>query len=169
MKLREFSNIGFPSRHNKKTKLFGLIHIAIFILTLSGVLHAEIYKWTDENGNVQFGDNPGVGVKAEKIEIKEASPAGIDQEVKKRLEKQEKLLKVLDEERNEKEEIKLAKEKEKEKRKKNCARFRDYKKRLDASGPIYDLDEEGNRVYFSEEENKAERQRVERLVREWCD
>lgn len=30
----------------------------IFILLASSNLHAEIYKWTDKNGKVRFGDQP---------------------------------------------------------------------------------------------------------------
>ena len=156
------------------TGLFQLVLVFI-LFTLAGPasVYAEIYKWVDKDGNVQFGDKPEKGVEAEEVEIKEASPAAADPEARKRMEYQEKLLKVMEEERKQQnEEKRVAREKEeKEKtlRKRNCAEARDYKRTLDASGPIYKLDEEGNRVYLSEEENRAERQRAVELVRKWCD
>ena len=135
--------------------------------------NAEIYKWVDENGNVQFGDKPAADTDAEKVIIKEAAPVSTDPDAKALIERQNKLLRIMEEERRENEkERKLAREKEKkekETRKENCALAIDYKRNLDVSGPIYDLDEEGNRVYLTEEENKAERQRAEEQVAKWCD
>ena len=120
-------------------------------------LHAEIYKWIDKNGNVHFGDKPDEDAdNVESVEIRQSTPRS-DPVLERRLDEQNKVLKVLEEDRE-----------EREVRKKKCDWARDYKRRLDSAGPIYKLDKEGNRVYFNEEENKAERRKVEDLLRKWC-
>ena len=88
--------------------------------------------------------------------------------MEERLNNRNKVLKVLEEEREEREEDKAHMDEEKEVRMKNCNLARKSKKRLDAVGPIYKLDGRGNKVFLDEEENKAERRRVEELVRKWC-
>lgn len=45
--------------------------ILALMLVFSAVASAEIYKWTDENGQVHFGDRPTESVKAETVEIRE--------------------------------------------------------------------------------------------------
>jgi len=32
--------------------------LTAFLLLLAGLSHSEIFKWTDQNGQVHFGDNP---------------------------------------------------------------------------------------------------------------
>ena len=45
--------------------------LAILLLVLiAGQVQAEIYKWVDENGKVQFSDKPNPLAKSEKIEVK---------------------------------------------------------------------------------------------------
>lgn len=173
MNMDKLPDIDLLPGKNGGTPSFSLfIGLIFFVFTIATNLHAEIYKWIDKDGNVQFGDKPGKDVQAEQVKIKESSPVSTDPESQKRREAEEKLLKVMvDDREQEEEEKRLAKEKtqkDKETRKRNCAQARDYKRTLDASGPIYDLDEEGNRVYLSEEENKAERQRAEEMVKQWC-
>ena len=131
-------------------------------------LHAEIYKWIDKNGNVHFGDKPDEDAdNVESVEIRQSTPRS-DPVLERRLDEQNKVLKVLEEDREEREADREKADKEREVRKKKCDWARDYKRRLDSAGPIYKLDKEGNRVYFNEEENKAERRKVEDLLRKWC-
>ena len=44
-------------------------YLLLIFLLLSPSLNADIYKWTDENGNVHFGDTPRVEDNAEKIVV----------------------------------------------------------------------------------------------------
>lgn len=46
------------------------------ILTFSMMPHAQIYKWTDKNGNVHFGDNPPENVEANPV----SQPTGPSEE-----------------------------------------------------------------------------------------
>lgn len=50
--------------------------VFIFILLISGIpvsswnSQAEVYKWTDENGQVHFGDTRPIEIKSEQVTIK---------------------------------------------------------------------------------------------------
>ncbi|HZI84360.1 MAG TPA: DUF4124 domain-containing protein [Casimicrobiaceae bacterium] len=54
----------------------GLV-IALCALTLAAPAAAALYKWTDENGRVVYGDTPPAGVKAERVNAA-APPANPD-------------------------------------------------------------------------------------------
>mgnify|MGYP002624697585 CR=1 FL=1 len=68
---------------------------------LSASLNAAVYKWTDENGNVVYGDKPP-SKNADRIKI-QSSPE-LDNATLERLENQQKLLDVMQQERDNKEE-----------------------------------------------------------------
>ncbi len=60
-------------------------HIPTVLLTLvtglvsANALAGEIYKWTDENGLVHFGDRPPQGQQAQSISTPEAAPPDDDE------------------------------------------------------------------------------------------
>ncbi len=57
--------------------------ILLLGLALCGDAGAGVYRWTDENGAVQFGDRPPVAESAQEVEIQPnvyASPASVNPE-----------------------------------------------------------------------------------------
>lgn len=58
--------------------------ILALMLVFSAVASAEIYKWTDENGQVHFGDRPTESVKAETVEIREQKTGSMVSESQKK-------------------------------------------------------------------------------------
>ena len=52
--------------------------LCLFVLASAlTVAHAEIYKWTDANGNVHFSDRKSVAHRTKKVEVKVNSIAGV--------------------------------------------------------------------------------------------
>jgi glutaredoxin len=51
--------------------------LCVFFLTVSATAQAEIFRWFDENGNVQFGDRPPVSSNAKRIKIEVNSYEGV--------------------------------------------------------------------------------------------
>ena len=89
-----------------------LIRILI-ILLIPPLCYAEIYKWTDENGGVHYGERPS-NPNSEKIEIK-SSTSQPDEGLEKHRKKQQKLLQSYEDERAEKKQQKAEDEKAKRK------------------------------------------------------
>ncbi len=48
-----------------------LTFIPLLLLALTASAHADVYRWTDVEGNVVFGDNPPEGVQAERIQLRQ--------------------------------------------------------------------------------------------------
>lgn len=47
-------------------------HVLFLLLLIApAVLSADVYRWTDPDGNVVFGDNPPEGVDARRIQVRE--------------------------------------------------------------------------------------------------
>ena len=44
-------------------------NLVLVLLLIPFSCFAEIYKWTDENGNIHFGDSPKEETKAEKVVV----------------------------------------------------------------------------------------------------
>ena len=51
-----------------KLKFYSLLILCL--LSVSSALHAEIYKWVDDNGKAHFTDRPPVNQQVEEIEVK---------------------------------------------------------------------------------------------------
>jgi hypothetical protein len=144
------NNITFAIMSLKFTRI--LITI-LFLYPMTG--YTEIYKWVDENGKVHFDDRPGSGNK-EKIKIKTTETSeGTNTEFQENVEQEKKLLKIYEEERQEKNLKKVEQREEKKKLKERCIDAKDYKKTLDESSELYDLDEKGERINLSTEEKDA--------------
>lgn len=131
----------------KRTIIFTSVFPLIFVPM---IVVAEIYKWVDEDGRVHYGEKPPVE-DASKVEIKD-SPR-VDDSLQQQSIDQQKLLQIYEEERNLKKEEKLKAEKEKAERKKQCQYLASELSDLKQGGmAFYDLDEKGERKYYSEAE-----------------
>lgn len=144
--------------------------ITMLVLTATGsVAVGQIYKWTDEEGNVHFTDKPVDG-EAECVAIRSrrTDPGRVQASVEARAEaaakKTEEKAAVASQGPTEEELAAQAAE-----RAKKCATYRERLQRFVQSRRIYREDENGERVYLSEEEMQEARERVENQVQEYCD
>jgi HD superfamily phosphohydrolase len=145
----------------RKTLLF----IFSFILQIN-TAYPEVYKWVDENGKTVYGDKP-VSENADVVKIKKTSTQ--DKTYLERIEKQNKLLKVMQEERDEK----IAKQKQelekKEKQKEQCADMRKKLQKMKISTHLYEeTDDPNNPKIYSNEERKTEEGKYEEYIKENC-
>lgn len=129
-------------------------------------LFAAVYKWVDENGKTHYSDKP-LDEKAETIQIKETPQ--LDANHDSRVEKQQRLLKVLDEERQEAKQIKAEERTERLKREANCARARkDLENIKNASFLYKKSDDPRNPTVYSDEERAKIFEEVKIAVQLWC-
>lgn len=142
--------------------------LMLVLLAAGSTATGQIYKWTDEEGNVHFGDTP-VGTEAEKVAIQSrrtnAERVQAEQEARASA-----AAKAAEEEaaatpQGPTEEEIQARVAE---RAKKCETYRERLTRFVRSRRIYTEDENGERVYMNEEEMQAAREKVENQVQEYC-
>lgn len=143
---------------------------AVAAMTLSsGALANEIYKWTDENGNVHYEDRPSGARTEERIDLtyRRTDSGAVNQRVQARLDRQA--------ERNEARSVADAAEQEaaeqasaEAERAKACERSRARLETYLQSRRLYRTDENGERVYLDDTERQEARQKAEEQIKEFC-
>ncbi len=133
---------------------------------INPAVNAGVYKWTDEDGRIHYGDRP-TGVDSETIEVKPAPHP--DADIEERREKQRKLLELINEEREEDKQKQEATEREKKERQINCENAKKYYEQLKTAGGLFKQGEDGSRVVLTDEERaSAETQAMDKMEY-WCD
>ena len=150
-----------------------LLAVALTLaLTAAGTAMAgQVYKWTDEEGNVHFSDTP-VDKDAERVAIqsRRTNSERVQASVQARADA---AAKVAEEEAAAEaanpgptaEELQARAEERAQK----CNTYRERLTRFVQSRRIYREDENGERVYLSEDEMQEAREEVENLVQKYCD
>jgi hypothetical protein len=146
------------------------------LLVVSGILMlaasanaAEIYRWTDADGNVHFGDRPASGVDVERMNLvsRATDPGRVQASIDARLERESEL----DESRQARLEKKAEAEKgrmEAEKRARTCQENRSRLRSYNESRRLYREDENGERVYLDDTQRKEAEDKVRDLIDEYC-
>ncbi len=145
-----------------------IVIVTFLALALTGsALASEIYKWTDAEGNLHYGDIPA-GMQSERLSIKSKSTnsarvqattqARLDASVKQR-EQAAKLPAGPTPEELRAEAAQRAEQ---------CTAHRAQLQKFLTSRRIYREDENGERVYMDEAEMQATRERAENQVEEYC-
>lgn len=150
------------------------IKITVFAFALSiaatGTLLAiEIYKWTDEEGNVHFGDLPTGAAGEEHLAIRSrpTDPAGVQAEAQTLVDAR--TLSAEEETNAPQGPTREALRAEAREREEKCNKYRDRQTSFTRSRRIYQLDDNGERVYYDEQEMQVARTELDGLVEEYCD
>lgn len=129
----------------------------------------EIYKWTDAQGNVHFGDRPnGDNSQLMAINSRSTDRAAVQNQnvvrAESRAEKAEAKAAAAVEEKTAAEELAAAEELRSER----CSKARQQMQKMVTSRRIYREDEAGERTYLDEVEMQAARNKVESQITEYC-
>jgi hypothetical protein len=137
------------------------------VLLLSGQVsvHAEVFRWVDEKGQVHFGDQAR---EASTHAIKPHARPPIQGDQQQRMQKTRKLLNAYQIERQQQREQKAKQKEQAEKRKRGCIQARDNLRKYTDFGNVYRLDDDGKREYLSEKERAALLQRSREAVARLC-
>jgi hypothetical protein len=139
--------------------------VALFLMSCTGTAAGEIYKCTDAQGQVHYGDSPcGDNARVFVPKTVPAADPGMDQ----RRQKTQRLLDAMQEERRQAQQAELEQRVEAEKRRLNCQRARDRLRQYSEASALYHVDEEGNRSVFSDAEREASTQEARAAVAQWC-
>jgi Domain of unknown function (DUF4124) len=143
--------------------------VASLAVSVAGA--AEIYKWTDANGNVHYGDRPADDVNAERLSIQSrpTDPTRIAALAQARVEARSQAREQASAPAADEGPVSPAEQRRiAEERALKC---NEYKNRLQSflqSRRLYREDENGERIYLSEEETQAARSNVQSKVEEYC-
>ena len=123
---------------------------------------AAMYKWTDENGRVVYGDTPPPGVKAERISstLPPADPNAVRDMAAKDAE-----LKKRQQERQDQDAKAQKAEADAKAKAERCAQLEGRIKGLKSEGPLYHFNEKGERVYYEPVERDKEAADGEKQMR----
>jgi outer membrane PBP1 activator LpoA protein len=147
-----------------------VLSFAVMAMTVAGGAAAnEIYKWTDEDGNVYYEDRPSGAATEERLDItyQPTDSRAVQSRVQKRVD--------ADTARHEAESVAAAKEKEaadnaaaQQARQAKCDRSRARLESYLQSRRLYRTDENGERVYLDEAQRQEARQKAEEQISEFC-
>jgi hypothetical protein len=152
-----------------KVKRFLLGFAVLAITAGGGAMANEIYKWTDEEGNVHYEDRPTGAATEERMALsyRRTNPSSVQQRVQSRIESTT----ARDEARAAAAEDAKTAEKqaaEAADRQKKCESYRARLETFVQSRRLYREGADGERVYLDETETQEARQRVEKLIAEHC-
>jgi len=151
---------------NKLTKLYSLVTLLVS-LSFVGNAVAGIYKWTDENGNVHFGDKPADASSATQLKIDISRKSGITNSSGNKSER-EYLLKKIEEEKQEQAEARSKRVAENKKRRIKCNALKsDYQAHIQ-SNRSYRMSPDGERTYLSDAERTARNNNLKKAISRYC-
>jgi hypothetical protein len=154
-----------PLAYRVLPSLHLLVFLALSLFTVDPVM-AEVYKWVDEDGKVQYGDRPG-NDSAEEIKLKKSPDH--DAGLSERRETQKKMLDIYKEERVEKQEQRVKSDEERQKRKIKCAAAKKKLQGIRNAGFLYEKTDDplNPRILSTEERTRAEAQ-IKAAIKHWC-
>ncbi len=143
------------------TRKITIVFSIMFVVSSAGIAYAgDVYKWTDEDGNVHYGDRPASALSAVPLvissELTELSKDEADNEVNAAASEpvapaaEELYAQALGGEEK-------------------CATYKARLRKLLASRRSYKDGENGERVSLDEDDIMAARERVQNQIEEYCD
>jgi hypothetical protein len=144
------------------------LSLLLLSLLVSVSATAGIYRWVDENGQVQYGDRPPPGGEtSDEVDIPEQKRANGETAPVDRKQARDRLLEQYQRERDEKKEATAKKRQEKKQRKVRCNYARDRLSNYQ-SGRIYVPQDNQERRYLSDKEREEVLARARAEVKKWC-
>lgn len=153
----------------RKSYLTALSAVLISTVIFAGTSSAsEIYRWTDEDGNVHYTDKP-MGEPSERLDIESrpTDPAVVAAELQARLDIQAKSAEsaAVADAANKSQEEKRA---EREERQEQCAMYQERMTRFVQNRRIYREGADGERDYLDEDQMTQVRADAQAKVEEYC-
>ena len=141
-----------------------LVYVAGIALSLIGVAQAGVYKWVDENGQIQFGDKPVASQNTQRVKIHRAPEVdAATQEKIDRLNHQ-----GTDEEFAADQETKKTAEKLRVQYEEFCEKTRERIGKLQAGGRLYEVDKNGQRTYLTDEGRQQKIKAAQQDLKKHC-
>lgn len=141
---------------------------SFLLITLSAAtVHAEVYKWVDENGKLHFSDRPR-DARAEQVELAPVPFISLPGKPHEHWNKQQRALKMYEDDRKNKLKEAAKNEKIEQENKTRCAKLKRLRGRYDRSRLLYEKNKDGTKRYLSEAERKKEEADLNKALRRYC-
>ncbi len=141
----------------------------LFFLSLP-IAQAEIYKWVDDNGQVHYSEQaPDNKRSSKEIHLQKHRPQAPLVSPEQRRQQRDNLLRAFDEERQLRNEAKAKKQQDEARSRNNCIRARDKLKNYERASVLYNLDEQGERVYLSDAQRNRSVANLKSQIKKWCE
>ena len=136
------------------------------LLFFSAWANAGIYKWTDENGKVHYGDKPTTSGERLDIRVKESTAAVKSDE--SREERRQRITDSMTDDRLARDNKNAEDKKKKAYTNRLCVQSKDHLKNYKRASRLYDLDKEGNRNTLSDKSRKKAISNLQTEIRKHC-
>jgi len=123
---------------------------------------AQIYRWTDAEGRVHFGQRPPAG--AEQVNVR---PQVVERDEQTRA-REARSERFFDARRQEQQEAREQASEARVAREQGCGSLRNQLSQLQLGGRFFRNDAAGERVYYSDSELEAARQRLAARISQEC-
>lgn len=137
-------------------------HFLLCILLLPCIVNAEIYRWTDANGQVHFGEAPRAG--AVPVEVK---PPALQQDAAA-AERQQRSERFFQARREEQQQNSEKNQQQQAKSAQECQQLREQYAELAQGGTFYKVDAQGERKYYDEAQLDSARSRLKARLAQRC-
>jgi len=130
----------------------------VLVLCLVFPAAADVYRWTDADGRVHYGERPP-SQGAQRMDLPDAAPApgADDPDASARRTRQQRLLEAYEYERAQKEAEAARAERERQADADRCRALQQRWRRLSHPGPVYIGRADGGRDYLDEAQREAEK------------
>ena len=139
------------------------MRVLLCLLLLPGLAAAEIYRWTDANGQVHFSQRP-TAAGAEQVEVK---PQVVERDQLTR-EREERANRFYDARREEQAQASANVAEQQAKRAEECRELRNKLASIPEGRSYYRAEADGQRSYYSDEQVDTARQQLQSRVSERC-
>jgi len=143
--------------------------IMMLAVSAAGMAFAsDIYKWTDEQGNIHYGDRPAGEASEERLGV--SSRPTDPSKVQARSQSRYAAMEAVQESAPSEPQGPTADELRAQalERQEKCATYKARLRKFLTSRHLYRADENGERVYLDEDETLAARERVQKRVEKYC-
>ena len=137
--------------------------LPFFLLLATFVANAEVYKWVDEAGHVQFGDKPEAD-NAQPVKVRDDTTKGVDP--KKELEKTRDIIHYTPDERAQREEI-ISKQNEAVSA--DCTKAKGHLEKYRAAPTLLETDDKGMSIPVSKDKRAKAITDLEQQIKERCE
>ncbi|MGQ7956718.1 DUF4124 domain-containing protein [Pseudomonas sp. SP16.1] len=137
-------------------------HLLLIASLLPTLATAEIYRWTDAQGRVHFGQRPVAG--AEPVEVK---PQVVERDAQTR-EREARSQRFYDARRDERQQAAGVAAEQREARAAECRDLRQRLEQIAEGYRYYREGADGERIYYSDEQTDAARRQLRTRIAERC-